>query len=209
MITGETATTLTLSGSFTPGSMVATLVATDGQAYVEGGRGNNTIFANQGQNDIVGGNSDMFSLKQTIPSSVLLGLRASGSNLIFGGSGNNVGYGDCTNSAFSSLNSVFECVTTPNGHAHDSNVILANNGDIFRLVGTSGHVGQAPASGVISPLGYLTFNYDISGYPTATERIIPRAVTPLDSTPGGPDLAGQAGSGPLERPAWRHAPAGF
>src|SRR6202007_2879600 len=67
-----------------------TLVVTDSQSYVEGGRGNNTIFANQGQNDIVGGNSDMFSLK--LPQE-----RASGSNLIFGGSGGNVGYEDCSN----------------------------------------------------------------------------------------------------------------
>ena len=35
---------------------------TDGETYVEGGRGDNTIFADEGQNDIVGGNSNMFSL---------------------------------------------------------------------------------------------------------------------------------------------------
>ena len=93
-----------------------------------------------------------------------------------------------------------------NGHAHDANVIVANNGDIIRLVGTGGQVGVAPVGGVMSPIGFLTFNYDVQGFPTATERIIPRVVTgcatalaacagmsagPLDYTPGGPDLAGQ------------------
>ena len=53
---------LTLSGPTLPASCKAatceaTLVVTDGETDVEGGRGNNTIFADQGQNDIVGGNS--------------------------------------------------------------------------------------------------------------------------------------------------------
>ena len=73
------------------------------------------------------------------------------------------------------------------------NVILANNGDIVRLVGTDSTVGKAPTGGVLSPIGYLTYNYDVYGYPSATERIIPRTVTLLDNTPGGPDLAGQLG----------------
>ena len=40
-------------GCTTACSKAATLVITDGESYVEGGRGNNVIFANQGQNDIV------------------------------------------------------------------------------------------------------------------------------------------------------------
>ena len=182
---------LTLSGSppvpascrALPCEAKGKLIVTDGETYVEGGRGDNTIFADEGQNDIVGGNSNMFSL--TLPSE-----RASGSNLIFGEAGENSGYEVCSSG---SLNAANQCVTTLDGHAHDSNVILANNGDIVRLVGTDGTVGRAPTGGVLSPLGYLTYNYDVYGYPTATERIIPRAVTLLDNTPGGPDLAGQLG----------------
>ncbi len=111
---------LTLTGS--PTSVTActpascTLWAGDGEAYVEGGRGNNTIYANQGQNDIVGGNSDLFSLKLASPSSYLLGLRASGSNLIFGGSGNNIGYEDCTNPQFVGINASRECGVQTNSH---------------------------------------------------------------------------------------------
>jgi hypothetical protein len=201
-----TSSVLTLSGSpllfvscASSCSKAATLVITDGETYVEGGRGNNVMFANQGQNDIVGGNSDLFSLTLPSGSPPLLGLRASGSNLIFGGSGGNIGYGDCTNATFDSLNASNECVTSVDGHAHDANVITANNADVIRLVGTN-HTygaGNGVATFTFSGCGkpscaYLNYNYDVDGYPTATERIIVRAVTPLDNTPGGPDLAGEA-----------------
>ena len=134
-----------------PCTATATLVVTDGESYVEGGRGNNTIFANQGQNDIVGGNSNLFSLP--LPQE-----RASGQNLIFGESGASIGYEDCS---FGTLNSANECVPSADAHAHDANVILSNNGDIVRLVGSSNTTGKAPAGGVMSPIGYLTYNYDV------------------------------------------------
>ena len=73
----------------------------------------------------------MFSL--TLP-----GERASGSNMIFGEAGQNIGYETCS---FGELNSVDECVPSLDAHAHDSNVILANNGDIVRLVGTDNRSG--------------------------------------------------------------------
>ena len=189
VITAVSGNVLTLTGS--PTSITActagacTLVVTDGQSYVEGGRGNNVIFANQGQNDIIGGNSSLFSL--TMPSE-----RASGSNIIFGGSGNNVGYGDCTNASFDTLlTASMQCATSADGDAHDANVITANNANVIRLVGAG--AGYAVAGGHTSALGYLQYNYDLYGNPTATEWIIPRAVTLLDYTPGGPDLAGQTG----------------
>lgn len=72
-------------------------------------------------------------------------------------------------------------------------MIVANNGDVVTAVGAGGTVGKAPAGGTLSPLGFLTFNYDLYGNPGATEWIVPRAVTRLDYTPGGPDLAHQAG----------------
>ncbi len=184
VVTAISANGLTMTVSGLPnGSFV---VATDGEAYVEGGRGNNVIFANQGQNDIVGGNSNLFSLKQPA-------VRASGSNLIFGGSGSNIGYGDCTAAAFDSLNLNQECVASPNAHAHDANVITSNNADVIRLVGTKSTygAGNGVATFNFSSGAYLNYNYDLTGYPTATERIIARAVTVLDNTPGGPDLAGQ------------------
>ena len=154
VISAITFGTLTVTGNFTAGTTAATIVATDGESYVEGGRGNNTIFANQGQNDIVGGNSDMFSL--TLPSE-----RASGSNLIFGQSGNNAGREDC---GAGTINANNQCITSPNGHgAHDANVIVANNGDIIRMVGTNGTPGAA--NGVGMSIGLLNYSYDIYGYP--------------------------------------------
>src|SRR6266480_672193 len=142
--------------------------STDGNDYIEGGAGNDVIFGNQGQDDIVGGSSDLFS--QTTKAQ-----RQDGSNIIFGGSGTMVGLNDAGN-------------TSANGQAHDADAIVANNGDIFRLVGTNGVAGQGAG-----PNGFLQFNYDVFGNPSATERIVPRAVTLLDYTPGGPDYAGTAG----------------
>ncbi len=84
-----------------------------------------------------------------------------------------------------------QCATSADGDAHDANVITANNANVIRLVGAG--AGYAAAGGHTSPLGYLQYNYDLFGNPTATEWIIPRAVTLLDNTPGGPDLAGQTG----------------
>jgi Ca2+-binding RTX toxin-like protein len=135
----------------------------DGSDYIEGGAGGDVIFGNQGQDDIIGGSSDLFTL--TTPAQ-----RNDLPNTIFGGSG---GADIVRNGAGASGDSA---------HSHDADGIIANNGDIVRLVGVNG-----------SPMttGFLTFNYD--NY-TPTERIIPRAFKLLDYTPGGPDLlVGQAG----------------
>jgi len=78
-------------------------------------------------------------------------------------------------------------VTTPNGHAHDADVIVANNADVFRVVGTNGAFGSY--SGVPNAAGFGAFNYDLQGYVGATEHIVARAVRLLDYTLGGPDLA--------------------
>src|SRR5262249_30426977 len=72
------------------------------------------------------------------------------------------------------------------GHAHDADVILGDNGDIFNLVGVNGHPS--------SPYGYLTFNYDL--YASA-ERIIPRDYRFLDYTPGNAAAAGTIGAADL------------
>src|SRR5205823_384679 len=53
---------------------------TDGDDYIEGGAGTDTVFGNLGQDDIIGGNSSLFSLNTAAR-------RADGSDLLFGGSG--------------------------------------------------------------------------------------------------------------------------
>jgi Ca2+-binding RTX toxin-like protein len=149
----------------------------DGSSYIEGGGGNDVIFGDGGQNDIIGGNSDLFSL--TTP-----GQRPSGSNLIFGGAGTDISRNDPGD-------------TSPGGHARDADMIISNNGDIFRLVGVTvaGQVLLAPAAGTGSVggvntfNGFLSFNYDnyTDGLPLAQQlKIIPRAAKLLDYTPGGP-----------------------
>src|SRR5207249_3478587 len=133
----------------------------DGSDYVEGGSGNDVILGNQGQDDLIGGSSDLFSLTDR-------SLRADGANLMFGGSGN------------ADDRSTYGTDGTPQNHADDADVVVANNGDILRLVGVGG-VGAA---------GFLSFNYDnyTDTLPAGQRaRIVPRAVTLIDYTPGGPD----------------------
>jgi hypothetical protein len=108
---------------------------------------------------MIGGSSDQFGL--TTPAQ-----RPDGSNTIFGGDGSQIGrdnYGDLS----------------PGGHARDADVIMGNNGDIFRPVGANGQ--------------FLNFNYDTSGYEGYANpnmaagtylQIIPRAVNHLDYTAG-------------------------
>ncbi|TMC80709.1 MAG: hypothetical protein E6J08_09445, partial [Chloroflexi bacterium] len=139
----------------------------DGSDYMEGGAGQDILFGNQGQDDLVGGNSDMFS--RITPAE-----RSDAPNLIFGGSGTAIARNDLGD-------------TSLNGHAHDSDAIVANNGDIVRVVGING-TPQLGTDGK-SQVGFLTFKYDDFG----TERIVPRSVSLLDYTAGGPDLLGQAG----------------
>ncbi|HKS60779.1 MAG TPA: hypothetical protein VJT13_03715, partial [Xanthobacteraceae bacterium] len=121
----------------------------DGDDYIEGNGGNDVIFGNLGQDDIIGGSSDLFSLQNRTQ-------RPDGSDLIFGGAGTDIARDN-------------------NGdgiHGRDADMILGDNGNIYRIVGTSG------------------FNYD-NNYGL---QIVVRAAKLLDYTPGGADYnaAGQA-----------------
>jgi hypothetical protein len=153
---------------------------TDGADYIEGGGGDNVIFGDGNQNDIIGGSSEFFGTGTP-------NLRSSGSNLIFGGSGtllDREGFGD----------------TSTQGHANNSDVIAANNADVIRLVGTNGTygVGARVGSGQVqvAETGFLRYNYDTytDALPLAQQaHIVVRGVRLLDYTPGGPDLAAQPG----------------
>jgi Ca2+-binding RTX toxin-like protein len=122
----------------------------DGDDYIEGNRGTDVIFGNLGQDDIVGGSSNLFSLTD-------YNLRPDGKDYIFGGAGTDAGRNDLGDLAII-------------GHARDSDVILGDNGNIYRLVSAGS-------------TAYLTFNYDDYG----AMKIVPRAAQLLDYTPGGPD----------------------
>ena len=126
---------------------------TDGNDYIEGGGGNDVILGNLGQDDLIGGSSDLFGTPNPTD-------RPDGADVIFGGSGTHADRNDLGD-------------VSNNGHARDADVILGDNGDIFRIVGTNG----------ISSGGYLQFNYDTYG----TQHIIPRATQYLDYSFGSPN----------------------
>ena len=127
----------------------------DGDDWIEGNGGNDTIFGNLGQDDLVGDNSSLFSLVTRAQREPV------GHDTIFGGGGTRLVRNDSAGCG---------CDTVK--HATDADVILGDNGDIFRLVGTFG-----TASG-----DFLRFNHDLSG---PDRWIIPRAHRLLDYTQGG------------------------
>jgi Ca2+-binding RTX toxin-like protein len=100
------------------------------------------IFGNLGQDDIIGGSSSLFGLINRTQ-------RPDGADTIFGGAGTDIARDDMGDGI----------------HGRDADVILGDNGNIYRIVGTPG------------------FNYD-NAY---SEQIIVRAAQLLDYTPGGPD----------------------
>ncbi len=104
---------------------------TDGTDYVEGGGGNDVIFGNEGQDDLIGGSSNLFTL--TTPAQ-----RPDGTDLIFGGSGTtDIARNDAGD-------------TAGTGHASDSDAVVGDDGDIVRVVGTN-HLDQG---------GFRSFGYD-------------------------------------------------
>jgi subtilisin-like proprotein convertase family protein/Ca2+-binding RTX toxin-like protein len=162
----------------------------DGDDYIEGGGGNDVIFGGRGQDDIIGGSSNLYGLDTPFK-------RPDGSDLIFGGAGTDITRNDIGDAKIDA-NGVIS--TTPGGHAHDADVIIGDNGQIFRLVGINGiqrATDDITANGVRSTGGFLNFNYDYHGIATqgygsdnnsATyDYIVVRAVEFLDYTEGGID----------------------
>ena len=117
--------------------------ATDGDDYIEGNGGADLIYGNQGQDDIVGGSSRLFGLTTAVQ-------RPDGADVIFGGSGTQTARNHAGDPS------------AANGHANDADMIVGDNGSIFRLVVLGGG----------GTTQYVTFNYDNYG----GKRLIPRAV---------------------------------
>ncbi|MFL5860054.1 MAG: hypothetical protein ACJ780_04640, partial [Solirubrobacteraceae bacterium] len=149
----------------------------DGNDYIEGNAGSDVIYGGLGQDSLVGGSSNMFSLVNATQ-------RSDGNDTIYGGAG--------TQTAINNLGDL-----GPNGHAHDADVILGDNGDIYRLVGAKGSATTDANAATKPALQFLSFNYDIASY-DATEKIIVRGWTLLDYTyasptnnlPGAADIGG-------------------
>jgi Ca2+-binding RTX toxin-like protein len=141
-----------------------------GDDYIEGNGGNDIIYGGLGQDDIIGGSSALFGLGA--PDS-----RPDGSDIIYGGNGDMI-----TRNHMGDLN--------PEGHARDADMILGDNGNIFRLVGINGTEGVGAGSN-----GYLQFAYDQT-FPDENRgdlRIVARAAELLDYHPGGPDYLANTG----------------
>ncbi len=126
-----------------------TIAAGAGNDYAEGGAGNDTMYGNAGQDILIGGSSDLFGASTPAQ-------RPDGADTIFGGDGTEIGLGDPGD-------------TGANANSQDADVILGDNGDVYRLVGANGQ--------------YLTYSYD--DYAGETARIIPTAVSLLDYSPYG------------------------
>jgi Ca2+-binding RTX toxin-like protein len=127
----------------------------DGDDYIEGGGGADTIFGGLGQDDIVGGSSSLFTLTTSV-------MRPDGDDLVFGGAGKQAARSQ----------------DTANSHSLDADTIVADNGNIWRLVGT-----KTGTTTTVTPT-FLAFAYD--NYPG--RKIVVRATELLDYLPGGPDF---------------------
>jgi Ca2+-binding RTX toxin-like protein len=171
--------------------------ASDSEDYIEGNGGSDIIFGGLGQDDIVGGNSDVFSLTGQDQ-------RPDVADLIFGGSGELTARNDDTNGG--------TLATTSINGARDADTIVSDNGDIVRIVGvnhTDTTIDPCGAAGVRygpanclnnaavpedlgSTARYLTFVYDDSdtsinvNHPDT--KLVVHGVSLLDYTPGGPDF---------------------
>jgi len=134
--------------------------------YIEGGAGADTIYGGIGQDDIIGGSSNMFGYED-------LAERLDTGDTIYGGAGSDV----------------VRNTNVDLTHTNDADVILGDNGNIYRLVVAN---------------GYLTYGYDTY---EESRRLIPRVAELLDYTPGGPDYY-SAASGDIGDSDTIHGEAG-
>ncbi|MGD8331142.1 MAG: calcium-binding protein, partial [Acidobacteriota bacterium] len=154
--------------------------ASDADDYIEGGGGNDVIFGNLGQDDIIGGSSihyGLFDDSDTVADPTLGSyLRPDGSDLIFGGAGNRIARNEYTelgrNVDVTAGGDVV--IADADVHARDADAIAGDNANIYRLVDGTG--------------AFLEFNYDAMDSTRGSERIVVRAVDLVDYTEGGADF---------------------
>ncbi|NCC75650.1 MAG: calcium-binding protein, partial [Clostridia bacterium] len=135
----------------------------EGDDTIEGGAGDDTLCGGFGQDDLIGGSSNLFGYSSSSD-------RSDGSDTIYGDDGN-----DTNRNTFG-----YDTGETAPDNIHSANadVILGDNGNIFRIVDESGH--------------YLTFAYDTAAYYPGDLRIRVRVVQLLDYITGGPDYSPDA-----------------
>ncbi len=150
-------------------ALSSTIAGSDvgGDDYVEGNGGGDEIYGGAGQDDIIGGSSSLYGL--TTPAQ-----RPDGSDTIFGGNGDLTGRNDT--GAGLTDESGQSPIPENERHARDADVIIGDNGEVQRLVGTNG----------VDSGALLRFDYDTYD---ATRRTVVRGATLLDYTPGGPEFS--------------------
>jgi Ca2+-binding RTX toxin-like protein len=152
--------------------------ATDGDDYIEGNGGADLIYGGLGQDDIIGGSSSLFGLDSGDE-------RPDGSDRIFGGAGNRIGRNELLDGENPTDIALFG-EDLEDRHARDADMIVGDNGSIYRLVGWKDYDNDD-----ILEYSYLQFNYDRSIHTEIIDDsrgdlfIIPRAVNlRLDYIPG-------------------------
>lgn len=168
-------------------SLGATVAGSDvgGDDYIEGNGGSDTILGGLGQDDLIGGSSSLYGPGS--PSQ-----RPDGTDTIFGGNADLLAR---NNFGETLVNAAGDTVIPEAArHARDSDMILGDNGNIYRLVGTNSVNGGS----------LLSFAYD--NY--AAEKIAVRAALLLDYTPGGGDFDAAAAAGDIGAADIIHGEAG-
>ncbi len=176
-----------------------------GDDHIAGGAGDDTIFGQLGNDTIQGDGNIDNGAHAYRPQNGLLdlkvgtgtGLTTDGEDYVEGGGGNDTLFGDGGRDDLIGGSSDLFSLLTPDkrpdgndlifggngaangrndqtmGHGTDSDTIVGDNGNILRLVGSNGQ--------------FLGFTYDGAYTTTDPVHLLPRAVTLLDYTPGGPD----------------------
>ncbi|RLQ23593.1 LEPR-XLL domain-containing protein [Seongchinamella sediminis] len=151
------------SGGATDGTLYFNVfeAATDGDDYIEGNGGEDLLFGGLGQDDIIGGSSDLFGL--TDPED-----RPDGSDIIYGGAAN-----PDRLERNATTDPADPLIAEEDRHARDSDMIVGDNGSIYRIVGLNDTDGGA----------YEAFNYDAEASDRGDLRIVVRGMTRLDYDP--------------------------
>jgi Ca2+-binding RTX toxin-like protein len=142
-------------------------VVTDGNDYIEGNGGADMLIGNLGQDDIIGGSSQLFGLTTGAQ-------RPDDSDIIFGGAATPDRVKRLAFTGDPTGDNITFGAGLASRHAVDSDFILGDNGDIYRIVTDSAGVTN-----------FVQFNYDqTSAYENrGSLRIVVRAYDKLDYSP--------------------------
>ena len=168
--------------------------STDDDDYMEGNGGSDLMFGGLGQDDMIGGSSELFGLDDTNAALLaLIGeqLRPDGSDTIFGGAGaptrlvrnDFVGSTDTDMGTDVGIGAVptddDPSIALEDRHSRDADFIMGDNANVYRLVDSSSDE-------------FLEFNYDQDSTfeDRGDERIVVRGMEQLDYTLGGADFNG-------------------